>query len=441
VILPGKWLVQSSNLAIEGSYGDFRSLNLLIGGFVTQSPKKRTVLFDHDGGVDDLLSLMMLLAMPHINLVGIVVTPADCFLRPAVSASFKILRFFGRLDIELSEGVLYGVNPFPQAWRAHAYPIDALPILNELKQPENKQDRSSKPAGAFFSQPGKDVFNELRDHIYNKIVPDLAPVIAIPDVEAVRQVVQEIYIKLLVQENIILSQAEQNRLFEVIFEEVLQKVAVNRLPKPVSEPGHEFLARKLRGASEPVTILITGPVSNLSVALSIEPDLATKIEEVVWMGGALNVPGNVRDYEHDGSAEWNAYWDPPSTHRLWQFDVPITIFPLDATNHVRVTLDFLHRLAQQRKYPLSDLAGQCWALTVGTIPAYEYTYHMWDTLTTGYLGAPQYISFRQARSEVIPYGPSAGQVKEVSEDGRLIKAAQTVQVEEFQHYLLELFRR
>ena len=36
-------------------------------------------------------------------------------------------------------------------------------------------------------------------------------------------------------------------------------------------------------------------------------------------------------------------------------------------------MDFLHRLAQQRRYPLSDLAGQCWALTVGTIPSYEYT--------------------------------------------------------------------
>jgi purine nucleosidase len=102
---------------------------------VVPSPQPRNVLFDHDGGVDDLLSLMMLLAMPHINLLGIVVTPADCFLRPAVSASFKILRFFGRLDIELSAGSLYGINPFPRDWRKHAYAIDTLPILNELPQP------------------------------------------------------------------------------------------------------------------------------------------------------------------------------------------------------------------------------------------------------------------------------------------------------------------
>ena len=313
-----------------------------------QSPRKRTVIFDHDGGVDDLLSLMMLLAMPHLDLAGIIVTPADCFLRPAVSATRKILRFFGRSEVELSEGRLHGVNPFPRAWRAHPYAIDALPILNE---------------------------------------PETA------------------------------------------------------LAVPASEPGHDFLAQKLLVAQEPITVLITGPVSNLAAVLAEEPALAGNIEEVVWMGGALNVSGNVRDYEHDGSAEWNAYWDPPATYSLWQSQVPITLFSLDVTNKVPVTMEFLHRLARQRRYPLSDLAGQCWAMTVGTIPAYEYVYHMWDTLTTGYLGAPDLITFRQARTEATPSGPGAGRIKEVTEGGRLVRAADAVDVKKFFDYVLELFRR
>jgi purine nucleosidase len=315
---------------------------------VPQSSRKRTVIFDHDGGVDDLLSLMMLLAMPHIDLAGVVVTPADCFLRPAVSATLKVLRFFDRSDIEVSEGALYGVNPFPRTWRTHVYAIDALPILNEPAAP---------------------------------------------------------------------------------------------LSSPASEPGHEFLAGKLRATAEPMTVLITGPVSNLAAALTKEPHLADKIEEVVWMGGALNVPGNVRDYEHDGSAEWNSYWDPPATYNLWQSQVPLTIFSLDVTNKVPVTMEFLHRLARQRRYPLSDLAGQCWAMTVGVIPAYEYLYHMWDTLTTGYLGAPDCITFRPARTEAIPAGPSAGQIKEITAGGRLVQAAEAVAVTEFLNYVLELFQR
>lgn len=314
------------------------------------SPPKRTVLYDQDGGIDDLLSLMMLLAMPHIDLAGIVITPADCFLGPATSAALKILRFFGRSEIELSQGALLGINPFPHAWRVQPYQVDALPILNESEEP---------------------------------------------------------------------------------------------LPRPLPEPGHKFLARKLRQASKPVTVLITGPVTNLAAALTQEPGLATKIEEVVWMGGALRVKGNVRDYEHDGSAEWNVYWDPPGAYALWQVnpELPITIFPLDATDQVPVSRDFLQRLARQRRCPLSDLAGQCWAMTIGVIPSYEYIYHMWDTLTTGYLGAPQFITLRQVRTEVIPTGPSAGRIKEVTEGGRLVRAADKVDVAGFLEYVLALFRR
>ncbi len=413
---------------------------------MTQSSNKRKVLFDHDGGVDDLLSLMMLLAMPHIDLVGIVVTPADCFLRPAVSASLKILRFFNRLDIELSEGTLYGVNPFPRAWRMHAYAIDALPILNELPQTDKAPPKSDKtdltkiPGFMDLSSErnfGRAALVDLKNRLQPKLETKLSADTA--DVEHQRRTLQELYEQVLAQENIILSRVERNRLLAALTQDIFQQLPGN-LPTPLSEPGHQFIARKLREADEPLTILITGPVSNLAKVLADAPDLVEKIEQVVWMGGAINVEGNVRDYEHDGSAEWNAYWDPPATYSLWQTAAPITLFSLDATKQVAVKPEFLHRLAQQRAYPLSDLAGQCWVLTVGAIPSYEYIYYMWDTLTTGYLGAPQYMTFRQVRSQVVPYGPSAGRIKEVTQGGKLVQVAAKVDVEGFQNYLLELFR-
>lgn len=414
---------------------------------MSENPKARTVLFDHDGGVDDLLSLLMVLAMPHIDLAGVVITPADCFLRPAVSATLKILRFFNRLDIEVSEGILHGVNPFPRAWRAHAYAVDAFPILNEIRLSDERGSKTEtgdavlkhlKPQrqGRLLSDP----FRELRQRIQEKISPKLVSTLDPTASDQVKQHLRDPYDQILGQENIILSRAERERLFERIVSDILEKLQ-GKLLSPVGEPGHEFLARKLREAKTLVTILITGPVTNLAAALKAEPELSAKIEEVIWMGGALRVPGNVADYEHDGSAEWNAYWDPPSTHALWQSEAPLTLFSLDATNNVPVTLTFLHQLAQQRRYPLSDLAGQCWALTVGTRPGYEYTYFMWDTLTTGYLGGPQFMTFREAHTTAMPTGPSAGRIKEVKRGGKLIRVADTVEVKGFHNYLLELFRQ
>ncbi len=412
---------------------------------MTQSVKNRTVLFDHDGGVDDLLSLMMLLAMPHINLIGVVVTPADCFLRPAVSATLKTLRFLNRLDIEVSEGTLHGVHPFPRAWRAHAYAIDALPILNQVVLGDDEADEVKPDPNAYLPdalKPGTlDVRGQaFRKQVISSIVATLDPIRGMSRPVEMQENLGIALDAELARGNVILSRAERIRIVEDALNEVRRRWG-GEMPKLVAEPGHQFLARKLREADTPVTVLITGPVSNLAAALAAEPRLASKVEEVVWMGGALNVPGNVKDYEHDGSAEWNVYWDPPSAHTLWQFDVPITIFPLDATNHVDVSMQFLYRLAQQRDYPLSDLAGQCWALTVGVIPSYEYTYFMWDTLTTGYLGAPQHITLKDVRCEVIPNGPSAGRTKVVAEGGKLIKAADKVDVEQFHTYLLGLFRR
>jgi inosine-uridine nucleoside N-ribohydrolase len=90
---------------------------------------------------------------------------------------------------------------------------------------------------------------------------------------------------------------------------------------------------------------------------------------------------------------------------------------------------------------MSDLAGQSWAMTVGVIPAYEYVYFMWDTLTTGYLGAPHLLSFREVRTDVVVPAPSAGRIRPVPSGGRVVRVANAVDVPRFHEYVLELFRR
>jgi len=308
---------------------------------------RRRVILDQDGGVDDLLSLAMLLAMDHVELVGVVVTPADCFLGPALSATRKLLRWFGRDDVPIAAGRLHGVNAFPGEWRAAPYIIDALPLLND-------DDRE--------------------------------------------------------------------------------------LPPVCDEPGDVLIARLLREASDPVTIVVTGPPSHVAAALGSDAALAAKVAEIAWMGGALRVRGNVVRHEHDGSAEWNAYWDPPAVAALWAQPVPITLVPLDATNVVPVSMAFLQRLARLRAHPLADFAGQCWATTVGTIPSYEYIYFMWDTLTTGYLGAPGLFTFESLATVVDVAPPSAGRIR-IAEPGRIVKVATHADATGFHEYLLRLLAR
>ncbi|AYM01963.1 nucleoside hydrolase [Levilactobacillus yiduensis] len=92
----------------------------------------RNVYFNHDGSVDDLVSLLLLLQMPDVHLTGVGVVGADSYLEPALAASRKIIDRFGhgaQLDVAASDS--RGVHPFPKEWRLDAFSLDALPILNE----------------------------------------------------------------------------------------------------------------------------------------------------------------------------------------------------------------------------------------------------------------------------------------------------------------------
>lgn len=51
----------------------------------------QSVYFNHDGNVDDLVSLLLLLQMPEVKLIGVSVIDADGYIDPAISASRKII--------------------------------------------------------------------------------------------------------------------------------------------------------------------------------------------------------------------------------------------------------------------------------------------------------------------------------------------------------------
>jgi len=304
----------------------------------------RPVLLDHDGGVDDYLATALLMTMDHVEPLGVVVTPADCYIKAAVSATRKLLGFLGRSSVTVAESTVRGVNPFPRLFRRDCFTVDLLPILNE------------------------------RDDVQ-------APLAA--------------------------------------------------------EAGQRFMARRLADAVEPVTLLVTGPLTTIAAALDLAPEIERKVREIVWMGGALNAPGNIDPIIEGGqdlSAEWNAYWDPSAIDRVWRTDIPVTICPLDLTNHVPVTADFIRRLSRERKYPLYDFAGQCYALVM------HQDYYFWDVLTTAYLGRPDLFEVRSYETVVVTEGPSQGRTK-VEAGGRTIQALHAVDVDEFYAYILQQWAR
>jgi inosine-uridine nucleoside N-ribohydrolase len=100
-----------------------------------------------------------------------------------------------------------------------------------------------------------------------------------------------------------------------------------------------YLVWILNQSSEPVTIFISGPCTNLAQALRLDPGIRKKIAAVYIMGGAVNVPGNIYELlSNSGNtvAEWNIYADPQAASEVFESGLDIYLVPLDATNQVTI---------------------------------------------------------------------------------------------------------
>ena len=156
--------------------------------------------------------------------------------------------------------------------------------------------------------------------------------------------------------------------------------------------GEALLAQLLEQAiatKSPLTVLNTGPMTPLTDVLQADFRLIEGIEKVVWMGGAINVPGNLDPHTVPPAvankyAEWNAFWDPYAVDFAFRWFQGVNIFPLDITNNTPLTKDFMNALQQQGKqYSYSQLAFEAYSIV-----AAEPFYDMWDVTAACWLTNP-----------------------------------------------------
>lgn len=93
----------------------------------------------------------------------------------------------------------------------------------------------------------------------------------------------------------------------------------------------EFIVRTARERPGAVTMVFVGPLTNLAVALSLEPKLPELVPNVVIMGGAFKVPGNVTP-----AAEFNIFADPEAADAVCASGLPLTWIGLDVTHQVQL---------------------------------------------------------------------------------------------------------
>ncbi|MBC6464632.1 nucleoside hydrolase [Actinomadura alba] len=117
------------------------------------------------------------------------------------------------------------------------------------------------------------------------------------------------------------------------------------LPVPAATPdgisAPEQIVRLAKAHPGELTLVAIGPLTNLGIALLLEPELPELLREVVIMGGAFDHPGNITAH-----AEANIWHDPEAADLVFAADWPIVLVPLDATHPTAVGDEWLNRLAQ-----------------------------------------------------------------------------------------------
>ena len=102
----------------------------------------------------------------------------------------------------------------------------------------------------------------------------------------------------------------------------------------------DFIIETLLAADEKsVTLVPTGPLTNIGFAIKKQPDILPKIREIVMMGGASREGGNITP-----SAEFNIYVDPHAADIVLRCERPLTIAGLDVTHQTLVNQDCIDRL-------------------------------------------------------------------------------------------------
>ncbi len=140
------------------------------------------------------------------------------------------------------------------------------------------------------------------------------------------------------------SGTERERALHIHGEDGLGGLDPRRYPDPsegpVPPPAPEALLQWARRLPGQITLVATGPLTNVATAVRSDPEGMRQLREIVVMGGAVRVPGNVTPH-----AEFNIWSDPEALEVLLAEGIPLVLVPLDVTQQVVLTRRHLERLA------------------------------------------------------------------------------------------------
>jgi len=171
--------------------------------------------------------------------------------------------------------------------------------------------------------------------------------------------------------------------------------------KAIDEDAAHFLVRMVRKYPHDVTIYAGGPMTNIALAISIDPEFAQLAKELVFMGASFNPQTADPEFINTPRHEFNIWFDPEAAHIV--FRAPwkkIVCTPVDISVKTRMTNELINRI-KAGKTPSAQYIGK-YSQLYG-----EYNY-LWDELAAAAWLDPTLITKKETRFLDVDLGRGAG---------------------------------
>jgi inosine-uridine nucleoside N-ribohydrolase len=204
--------------------------------------------------------------------------------------------------------------------------------------------------------------------------------------------------------------------------------------KAIDEDAAHFLIRQVRAHPHQVTIYAAGPLTNIALAVALDPEFARLTKGIVVMGSSIRPQTTDPEFATDPRHEFNFWFDPEAAHIMLRADWPrIDVTTVDISIKAPFTQAMLDAIAKSQ-------TPAAWS---------QQRYYMWDELEACAWLDPTIITKEQAvyMDVDLSHGPSYGDTltwpeKLKPQTGvRMVHAQLDLDLPRFQKMFVELMTR
>ncbi len=314
--------------------------------------QKRMVIIDQDGsgpGGSNMMSMMVLLQSPQVDVLGITIVTGNAWRDDEARHTLRMLELIGRTDVPVALGAVFPLVRTQEETRLLVPVVGQVGWLGAWGQ--KPAAVKAVPAGASVTPPPA----KLPGPWDTPMLPEGEP-----------------------------------------------------HSPPIAEDAAHFLVRQVHAHPHEVTIYAAGPLTNIALAISIDPRFAELTRGIVIMGSSLNPQTDDPEFASSPRHEFNFWFDPEAAHITLRAHWPrIDVTTVDVSIKAMFTQQMLTAIAKSA-YPAAQYIAQYSA----------ERYYLWDELAAcAWLDPGIITKERTLYMDVdVSHGPAYGETLTWSEE-------------------------